>query len=522
MVIENITQTALNKGAGPAAPNGANRLLVETAAVQPKSINVDGQLSFVDGSTSTHAAFDIKHPQFGAVGDGVADDTVAFQRAADSGSLIFISPGVYLVDRVNLPFNGGSFVGSSMFRTIVRGRSPADDVFRWSHGGDVGDWRLDEGPGFHFSGFRIEINVGDTNFIQENFNRCAHDGFAVGPAGIAFERENFSDGNVDPGVGLADLPSNISIANMSFGTVGTATVHRASGVHFQGAVSGASIKNVHAVGVDTATTFGLPFARLVSNSVATNSFTVLNGTNPFKNGHRVLIRTHEASGAQPGGIDRNTVATVTSATPTSFQLSGVTLSSVGGGIYAMAVEDGVSDFVNADVFIGPLWHFKATYGIGMANAVSAELFAPRIYNAKTALSIGGIPSVGTSRSDSVRVANGHFPGPDAALSVDRFIDVDCDGFTVDGWLYTGSNVSGSPLVNLAGADHHVVSTIGKSGDLTGGANAPSLSIQSENAVAHGSHLQGAPFSVADSGELRGRIRRLGGSEDHLNNLSSWS
>ena len=44
---------------------------------------------------------------FGAVGDGVADDTAAVQRAIDAGGVVHFPPGVYLVSPIYLRSDGG-------------------------------------------------------------------------------------------------------------------------------------------------------------------------------------------------------------------------------------------------------------------------------------------------------------------------------------------------------------------------------------------------------------------------------
>ena len=45
--------------------------------------------------------------EFGAVGDGIANDTAAIQRAIDAGGIVWIPPGVYVTGTLYLKSNGG-------------------------------------------------------------------------------------------------------------------------------------------------------------------------------------------------------------------------------------------------------------------------------------------------------------------------------------------------------------------------------------------------------------------------------
>ena len=44
---------------------------------------------------------------FGAIGDGIAKDTVAIQAAIDAGGMVHLPPGIYLSGTLYLRSNGG-------------------------------------------------------------------------------------------------------------------------------------------------------------------------------------------------------------------------------------------------------------------------------------------------------------------------------------------------------------------------------------------------------------------------------
>ena len=50
------------------------------------------------------AVFNVKHPDFGAKGDGVTDDASAIQTAIDVGGIVFFPVGTYLkIPNISLP-----------------------------------------------------------------------------------------------------------------------------------------------------------------------------------------------------------------------------------------------------------------------------------------------------------------------------------------------------------------------------------------------------------------------------------
>lgn len=66
-----------------------------------------------------NAAVNVK--DFGAVGDGVTDDTAAIQAALDQGDVVYIPQGTYLFSTLNLPYS-----------TIIKGDGPKNTILKSS------------------------------------------------------------------------------------------------------------------------------------------------------------------------------------------------------------------------------------------------------------------------------------------------------------------------------------------------------------------------------------------------------
>lgn len=71
---------------------------------------------------------------FGAVGDGIADDTTAFSSAIAASKQIYIPAGTYLVDTVAITGNGYNIVGASPTDSIIRARTSATTKLFDVHG----------------------------------------------------------------------------------------------------------------------------------------------------------------------------------------------------------------------------------------------------------------------------------------------------------------------------------------------------------------------------------------------------
>jgi hypothetical protein len=69
---------------------------------------------------------------FGAVGDGVANDTAAFAAAIAASKYVFVPVGTYLVDSIvisDITESGRTFVGASTTETIIKGTTTATNLF---------------------------------------------------------------------------------------------------------------------------------------------------------------------------------------------------------------------------------------------------------------------------------------------------------------------------------------------------------------------------------------------------------
>tara|TARA_R110000796_G_C14537106_1_gene432513 strand:+ start:438 stop:1946 length:1509 start_codon:yes stop_codon:yes gene_type:complete len=64
---------------------------------------------------------------FGAVGDGVTDDTLAIQAALNLGGTIVIPPGLYIVDHLTVSVQGTVIQGSSGLTSVLKLKNGADD-----------------------------------------------------------------------------------------------------------------------------------------------------------------------------------------------------------------------------------------------------------------------------------------------------------------------------------------------------------------------------------------------------------
>lgn len=132
---------------------------------------------------------------FGAVGDGVTNDTAAIQNAVDfltyGGGTVYLPPGTYLVDTIVFPYDRGptntnpyttiNLIGSGMTSSILLMNNPANPVIAMSRA--VANFRM---TGSTFSDFAVKAHpsgsVGNSNHIAID---------AVGFDAVIFRRIKF-------------------------------------------------------------------------------------------------------------------------------------------------------------------------------------------------------------------------------------------------------------------------------------------------------------------------------------------
>ena len=110
-------------------------------------------------------ALNVNVKDFGAVGDGAADDKVAFQAAFDAGSPVYMPPGTYKISGVlNLPADL-TLIGAGRFETTINFTDAGTaDIFLRGGAGN-GD--------YHFEGFRLNGNgASKTGGNSIDISRC--------------------------------------------------------------------------------------------------------------------------------------------------------------------------------------------------------------------------------------------------------------------------------------------------------------------------------------------------------------
>ncbi len=114
-------------GAEPEDPRLTRRVLPNASGV-PFNLNVTGS---VERSLAAKAWEIVSVKDFGAVGDGVADDIAAFRAALLASSSIYVPPGHYIITN-NLPIRSNQKIigaGYSSYIENTASASPASEIF---------------------------------------------------------------------------------------------------------------------------------------------------------------------------------------------------------------------------------------------------------------------------------------------------------------------------------------------------------------------------------------------------------
>lgn len=125
---------------------GAQIALDSAVAAIPESILDPQVATYVDGPTSTRAALDkvyrrgVSVLEYGAVGDGTTDDTLAIQAALDQADLVTIPAGTYKIATLNITRSGVTLRGDGRGATTLLSTTGAPLV---TAVGPVGDFLRD-------------------------------------------------------------------------------------------------------------------------------------------------------------------------------------------------------------------------------------------------------------------------------------------------------------------------------------------------------------------------------------------
>jgi hypothetical protein len=351
-----------------------------------------------DGSTNVQSA------PFNAVGDGSTDDTAAIQAAIDATAndgVVFLPPGNYSVNRLNVPHNRAiTFRGAGPWATTLVGRTAGEDIFRITDpGGATVQDRFIKVHVYENLGFLLNTGTGNPD-LTTGLNRCTTAGLAVGPCCIAYVTDFVPTGTGDPGINAAWLHSFGVVNNCVVNVTEKHGNHGCGFIHHGANHYGWTYRNIWIEGGHYGVTDSLPFARRVTVSSASDRFTVTNGANPYQNGQTLFVAAHAATGSMPGGADRFTVYHVVNRDGTSFQLaetsggSPINMSSNGSGaIYVHAAADFAGEYAPDGITIDRLTHYAGRCPISLTNTENLHIGRVDSYAAVAALHLYAVESL---------------------------------------------------------------------------------------------------------------------------------
>ena len=101
---------------------------------------------------TSHQMVNVKDPQYGGVGDGVTDDTLAMAAAHATGKTVFYPAGTYKFTKLSTTITSGGIVGEGQTQTILFSTDTStDDLFTF-----VGNSPGGIGNGLTFRDFQIQ------------------------------------------------------------------------------------------------------------------------------------------------------------------------------------------------------------------------------------------------------------------------------------------------------------------------------------------------------------------------------
>jgi len=320
---------------------------------------------------------------FGAVGNGIDDDTAAIQLAIDtapSGSVIFFPFGRFLVDKISVPHDKSLiFRGVSPIASRVVGRTPGQDVFHCDNNGQAAQNRFRTVHGYE--NFGIEINSGTGESWAQNYNRCTGRGYPIGPACIAYDSD-FLSPSLATSVNQAWPNTFGYIKNVFLELVDVDSAkndaHDCVGIYFGGTSYGWRIEDIRAHGVHWAFVQSAPFIRrcIPSSDTDTLNYSVGNDV-AYPENAEVYALAHTGAGTTTPPLERSVDYWVLDPSPGSLQLSAspgpgaaIDLTSTGSAPVYVAARDAYSAVIAPDgVTIANITHYS---GKGAISVITPE------------------------------------------------------------------------------------------------------------------------------------------------------
>ena len=179
--------------APPAGTNNIEVQITETIALGETDASLVSYLATASSPTVRTVESKLREvvsvKDFGAVGDGVADDTAAFRafvaHLSATGAEGFMPAGVYLTDPLVTTFRGLPFTitGAGKYSTVIKNRKPNTSFLYWTNadGVTIQDLTLDGDytgtqVGLTSGGHLVFVNSNDVtvrNVVFRNFRRIA-------------------------------------------------------------------------------------------------------------------------------------------------------------------------------------------------------------------------------------------------------------------------------------------------------------------------------------------------------------
>jgi hypothetical protein len=356
----------------------------------------EGSSGAVDRVLTSRLQDFVSVKDFGAVGDGVSDDTTSIQDAIDSGIKYIIFPqGIYLVnseivclDKTFLVFQDAKLKTNSNI-TVLRFGSGAAEALTYSHGGFSGVVTI-EGAG---SGNSSNDGLVIRNYSYGNFNASVK---IINCGGRAFAIESYGRGTQYNWIGGGwEIQDNYGIVfDINSGTIAGGYLNDNS---------------FNAIRTHEQLTAGLTHARMRGLQIDANRF------------YGVAFETQDATA---------TLLKMDTATANGFyglRLDGVTgtkcldiaAGCTGNMFYGYTTDGSVVDASNTNVFFGdqggnnaPFMRFGSALNDGSQQAWELSMFRP---GSTDELKLGALKAGGVMRVPSTTVFNiGDREGSDSA------------------------------------------------------------------------------------------------------------